>query len=182
MSDLPKRGDEVAWNSGSGEAVGKVVKRIQGEATVDGREVHASKDDPRILVKNLNTGNLTVRRPEALHEPGERDDHPEDGDSTVTEFRELVNMDADELTDWLETEQSRRVGQDDGGESVGHRMGRRIVEILNTDSSQYRPGDFEAMRKVNGYIKRHLKQRPSGDPTNTRWRYSLKNWGHEPCR
>ena len=36
------------------------------------------------------------------------------------------------------------------------------------------------MRKVNGYVARHRKQRPSGDVSDTPWRYSLMNWGHDP--
>jgi hypothetical protein len=36
------------------------------------------------------------------------------------------------------------------------------------------------MRKVVGYL--HRAQRPSGDVRETRWRYSLMNWGHDPCR
>jgi hypothetical protein len=36
------------------------------------------------------------------------------------------------------------------------------------------------MRKVNGYVKRHLAQRPQGDIADTAWRYSLMNWGHDP--
>ncbi|HSU37880.1 MAG TPA: DUF3140 domain-containing protein [Propionibacteriaceae bacterium] len=40
--------------------------------------------------------------------------------------------------------------------------------------------DLAHMRKVNGYVKRHLAQRPQGDITDTAWRYSLMNWGHDP--
>jgi hypothetical protein len=36
------------------------------------------------------------------------------------------------------------------------------------------------MHKVVGYVHRHLAQRPSGDVTDTAWRYSLMNWGHDP--
>jgi hypothetical protein len=36
------------------------------------------------------------------------------------------------------------------------------------------------MRKVVGYIRRHLAQRPSGHVQDTRWRHSLMNWGHDP--
>lgn len=39
-------------------------------------------------------------------------------------------MAAAELEKWLETEESRSVGDDGGGESTGHRSGRRIVQIL----------------------------------------------------
>ncbi len=38
----------------------------------------------------------------------------------------------------------------------------------------------EHMRKVVGYVERHRAQRPSGDVTDTPWRYSLMNWGHDP--
>ena len=38
------------------------------------------------------------------------------------------------------------------------------------------------MRKVVGYVKRHSAQRPDGDVTDTPWRYSLMNWGHDPAK
>jgi hypothetical protein len=38
------------------------------------------------------------------------------------------------------------------------------------------------MRKVVGYVHRHLVQRPKGDVPGTRWRYSLMNWGHDPLK
>ena len=38
-----------------------------------------------------------------------------------------------------------------------------------------------AVRKV-GYVHRHLAQRPKGDVTDTRWRYSLMNWRHDPLK
>jgi hypothetical protein len=34
--------------------------------------------------------------------------------------------------------------------------------------------------RVVGYVHRHLAQPPEGDPTDTRWRHSLMNWGHDP--
>jgi hypothetical protein len=36
------------------------------------------------------------------------------------------------------------------------------------------------VRKVVGYVHRHLAQRPKGDVADTRWRCSLVNWGHDP--
>ena len=38
------------------------------------------------------------------------------------------------------------------------------------------------MAKVVGYVHRHLAQRPDGDVTETTWRYSLMNWGHDPTK
>jgi hypothetical protein len=38
------------------------------------------------------------------------------------------------------------------------------------------------MRKVAGYVARHLKQRPQDDVSETHWRYSLMNWGHDSLK
>ncbi len=99
------------------------------------------------------------------------------------EFREAVNMDADELNEWLETDESKSVGQsDDGGESKGHESGRRIVEIRRKNKSDYTDDDVEHMKRVNGYVKRHLGQGPKNDIEDSKWRYSLMNWGHDPLK
>lgn len=105
-----------------------------------------------------------------------------DDDSDIkTEFDDLVNMTAKELDEFLGTDDSKDVGQKkDGGESTGHESGRRIVEILETKKADLSDDDYEHMRKVVGYCKRHLAQRPDGDITDTKWRYSLMNWGHDP--
>ena len=98
-------------------------------------------------------------------------------------FDRDVNMTAGELSDWLETEESQQAGQHDGGgESVGHESGRHIVKILRAKRGDLKRDDFDHMRKVTGYIHRHLAQRPSGDVRDTRWRYSLMNWGHDPLK
>ncbi|MER5994636.1 DUF3140 domain-containing protein [Streptomyces viridosporus] len=100
---------------------------------------------------------------------------------TWDEFRELVNMTPAELEQWLASEQSRSVGQhEDGGESTGHASGRRIVAILRAKKGDLSDDDYRHMRKVVGYVRRHLAQRPAGDVRDTRWRYSLMNWGHDP--
>ncbi|RTL70432.1 MAG: DUF3140 domain-containing protein [Pseudonocardiaceae bacterium] len=101
---------------------------------------------------------------------------------TRAEFDEAVNMSAGDLEKWLGTDESEDAGQSDGGESTGHRSGRRIVEILRTKASDLDEDDEKHMRKVVGYVHRHLAQRPDGDVRDTRWRYSLMNWGHDPLR
>ncbi len=97
------------------------------------------------------------------------------------EFTEAVNMTPKELERWLETEESKSVGEGDG-ESKGHRSGRRIVDILHASKGDLKEQDYEHMRKVTGYVHRHLAQKPSGDPSKTPWRYSLMNWGHDPLK
>jgi hypothetical protein len=108
---------------------------------------------------------------------------PDDDAATREDFADAVNMTAGELEKWLRTEQSRQAGQHkDGGESTGHESGRRIVDILRTKKSDLTDDDVKHMRKVVGYVHRHLKQRPRGDVTDTTWRYSLMNWGHDPIK
>ncbi|HZA04906.1 MAG TPA: DUF3140 domain-containing protein [Propionibacteriaceae bacterium] len=105
-----------------------------------------------------------------------------DQDDVYSEFSDAVNLTAKQLESWLDTDESKEVGQKKGGdgESTGHEMGRRIATLLNTKKSDLTEDDYAAMRKVVGYVKRHLAQRPDGDITHTPWRYSLMNWGHDP--
>ena len=51
---------------------------------------------------------------------------------------------------------------------------------LGTKKADLSDDDVAHMRKVSGYVKRHVAQRPSGDVSDTAWRYSLMNWGHDP--
>ena len=107
----------------------------------------------------------------------------DDRQQIVEEFDEVVNMGRKELEEWLRTDESKSVGQSDGdGESRGHESGRRIVEILGKKKSDHTDDDIDHMRKVNGYVKRHLKQRPTKDVEDSKWRYSLMNWGHDPLK
>jgi hypothetical protein len=99
------------------------------------------------------------------------------------DWTSAVNMTAGQLEQWLHTEDSRSVGDTSGtagGESTGHASGRRIVELLRSNKTDLTADDAEHMRRVVGYVHRHLAQRPAGDVTDTRWRYSLMNWGHDP--
>ncbi|MBC7986204.1 MAG: DUF3140 domain-containing protein [Sphingomonadaceae bacterium] len=101
-------------------------------------------------------------------------------------FDAAVNMSPAALEQWLETEESKRVGWKgpDGkgeGESVGHRSGRRIVEIRRKRKAELTDEDYVHMRKVVGFVRRHLAQRPANEVTS-RWRYSLMNWGHDPLK
>jgi hypothetical protein len=101
----------------------------------------------------------------------------------VDEFDDSVNMTRKELEDWLQTDESKSVGQSDGGgESKGHESGRKIVELLEKNKSNYTDEDLEHMKRVNGYVKRHLGQGPKNGVEDSNWRYSLMNWGHDPLK
>jgi Protein of unknown function (DUF3140) len=106
-----------------------------------------------------------------------------DRDRIDRDFGAAVNMAAAELEDWLETEESRKVGwkADARAESIGHASGRRIVGLLRKERAALSDEDYVHMRKVIGYVARHKAQRPENVVTS-RWRYSLMNWGHDPLK
>ena len=107
-----------------------------------------------------------------------------DPEQVIPKFKAVVNMTAHRLEEWLQTEESRKVGyKNDGkGESIGHHSGRRIIEILGKKQADYNDNDLRHMTKVVGYVHRHLAQKPDGDIQETPWRYSLMNWGHDPLK
>ena len=119
-------------------------------------------------------------------------DQDDDRDETRQEFGDAVNMTPGELSKWLKTDESKSVGVTSGGEkkssskgseSVGHDSGQKIVTILGKKKSNLTDDDFTHMRKVVGYVKRHREQRPKHeDVEDSRWRYSLMNWGHDPLK
>ena len=103
--------------------------------------------------------------------------------SVIDEFQQVINMTAEELESWLDTDESKEVGQKEGDEeSIGHKSGKRIIQLLQKKQDEYTDDDLSHMKKVVSYVHRHLAQRPSGDIEDTPWRYSLKNWGHEPLK
>lgn len=107
------------------------------------------------------------------------------------DFRDAVNMTPAELRRWLDTEDSRSVGMTQDGErvsgpggkeAVGHHMGHEILALHDLHQDRYGEAEYDTMRKVTGYVHRHAAQRPQGDVTDSRWRQSLMNWGHDPLK
>ena len=114
---------------------------------------------------------------------------PEDEAEIRREFYRLTNMTSVELRAWLDTAESRGVGMVRRGEaeSVGRQSARRILAIRATPADALTASDYVHMRKVIGFCRRHLAQRPlglrtGGDLSRTRWRWSLMNWGHDPLK
>ncbi len=110
------------------------------------------------------------------------DDHA----AIYKEFKEAVNMTASALEKFLETDESQSVGQKKGGgEATGHKEGRRIVEMLHKKKADLTDDDYAHMKKVVGYVNRHLKQGGPDDKDKVKdspWRLSLMNWGHDPLK
>ena len=108
---------------------------------------------------------------------------------TYAAFREAVNMTPTALEKFLDTEESKAVGWkgDDGkgsGESVGHASGRHIIAIRRKKKAELTEDDYAHMAKVVAYVRRHMAQGPDdkADVKDSRWRYSLMNWGHDPLK
>ena len=112
----------------------------------------------------------------------------DDDAQTYKDFKATVNMPPADLEKFLDTDDSKRVGWkgEDGkgsGESVGHKSGKRIVAIKRKKKADLSDDDYAHMKKVLGYIARHVKQGgPAKDKQDSDWRYSLMNWGHDPCK
>jgi uncharacterized protein DUF3140 len=107
------------------------------------------------------------------------------------EFTDAVNMAKSELTKWLDSDESKSVGMaadgdkksaKGGPESQGHESGRMIVALLEKKKADPDEDDAKQMKRVAGYVHRHLAQKPGKDVEQSRWRYSLMNWGHDPLK
>ena len=108
------------------------------------------------------------------------DKDEKDPDTTYKAFKDLVNMTASELDKWLKTEESQTTGLNSGdGEAIGHKSGKAIVDILHKKKAGLTEEDYHQMHRVISYISRHKAQKPKGDIDDTRWNYSLKNWGYD---
>ncbi|GJD95999.1 DUF3140 domain-containing protein [Methylobacterium iners] len=108
-----------------------------------------------------------------------------DDATTWKEFGKVVNMTPAVLRKHLDSEASRSVGQKKDGEteSTGHQEGRRILAINDKSKADLTADDYAHMRKVIGYVRRHLAQggKARQDPDSP-WRLSLMNWGHDPLK
>lgn len=98
-----------------------------------------------------------------------------------SQFGEVVNMTTHQIDKWLDTDESKSVGQTKEGndESIGHKSGKKIIDILQKKVADYSDADYEHMQKVVSYVRRHSAQEPK-EVAGSNWLYSLKNWGHNP--
>ena len=183
MTAKLKQGSKVKWKVGAGETTGEITEKITESTTVNNKKITATKNKPRYLVKNDNTNNISVHRAKSLSLVRDNSSLKPKQQEILKDFQEAVNMDVSEIKQWLKTDESNSVGQKDKkGKIKGRKSGKKIVKILKKDSSDYQKKDFKHMKKVVGYVHRHLAQEPSGDIKETPWRYSLMNWGCDPMK
>lgn len=105
-------------------------------------------------------------------------------EAAYKEFKAVVNMSPARLENWLKTEESKSVGITRPGEteSIGRQSGKKIIKLLKKKKAELTVDDYKHMRKVISYVKRHMGQGPHSvaKVPESRWRYSLMNWGHDP--
>ncbi|MGJ3625793.1 DUF3140 domain-containing protein [Sphingomonas sp. MMS24-JH45] len=92
----------------------------------------------------------------------------DDHDQIARDFADAVNMAPAELEKFLDTDDSKRVGWkgEDGdgkGESVGHKSGKRIVEIKRTKKADLTDDDYAHMKKVVAYVHGPRRRRRAGE-------------------
>jgi hypothetical protein len=177
-----KQGDRVKWKVGRGQTTGKVTETITESTTVKGNQIAASKNKPRYLVENDNTGKVSIHKAKNLSLI-EDDEFSDKQQKICQDFQQAVNMNASEIKQWLKTEESHSVGQKNKqGKIKGRKSGKKIIKILQKHRSEYSKKDFQHMKKTVGYVHRHLAQKPTQNLAKTPWRYSLMNWGHDPLK
>ncbi|APX10539.1 DUF3140 domain-containing protein [Tateyamaria omphalii] len=104
-------------------------------------------------------------------------------DQIWTEWREQVNMSPSEIEAWLDTDESKSVGDTGDARSTGRASAKRIVKIKRTNKDDLTDDQWDHMATVVGYINRHCSQGgPDADVEHSKWRYSLMNWGHDPLK
>lgn len=64
---LPEVGQQVEWKALPGFVDGEVVEILREEKEVDGKNVKAGEDDPRIVLKSNKSGKICVHKPEAVY-------------------------------------------------------------------------------------------------------------------
>jgi hypothetical protein len=64
---LPKKGQAAQWKSLPGFVKGKVEDILTEAQEVDGKNVKASENDPRIVLKSDSSGKICVHKPEACY-------------------------------------------------------------------------------------------------------------------
>jgi hypothetical protein len=66
VTEQPKTGDKVEWETSQGKTRGTVERKITGKTKIKGHVANASKDDPQFVVKSDKTGAEAAHKPESL--------------------------------------------------------------------------------------------------------------------
>ncbi|EMC93198.1 hypothetical protein BAUCODRAFT_36868 [Baudoinia panamericana UAMH 10762] len=62
---LPKKGQKITWKAMPGYVDGEVTEVLTSGKKVDGKDVKASKKDPKLVMKSSSSGKVCVHKPDA---------------------------------------------------------------------------------------------------------------------
>jgi Protein of unknown function (DUF3140) len=111
------------------------------------------------------------------------DPDTDEADEVRREFDDNVNMTAAELEKWLDTDESKRVGQKDGGESARLRpQDRQDPQHQAGRIEAGRPRSHEEGQRLRVAASEAAPGQAEGPAQDTAWAHSLKNWGHDPLK
>lgn len=104
----------------------------------------------------------------------------DDSDDTVVRFREVVNLSARELNDWLCATCDLPPGQRRADPCP---LGLAVLAVLSKRRADLTPADLDVMRKVIGFVGQESDGVDAYDlATDDRRRCRLLNVGHDPLR
>ena len=64
---LPKKGKKVHWKAMPGWVKGEVIEILKSNKKVEGKDVKASKNDPRLVLKSESSGKTCVHKPDNIY-------------------------------------------------------------------------------------------------------------------
>ncbi|EOD47652.1 hypothetical protein UCRNP2_5606 [Neofusicoccum parvum UCRNP2] len=64
---LPEKGQQVHWKAMPGWVDGEVVEIVTEQKKIEGKQVKASDDDPRIVLKSNSSGKICVHKPDNIY-------------------------------------------------------------------------------------------------------------------
>ncbi|KAF2199396.1 hypothetical protein GQ43DRAFT_473679 [Delitschia confertaspora ATCC 74209] len=64
---VPKAGQKVQWQGDSGVIKGEAVEVLFEKKTINGEEVEAAKEEPKVVVKDSESGKVYVKSPDEVH-------------------------------------------------------------------------------------------------------------------
>jgi hypothetical protein len=67
---LPKKGQKIVWKAMPGYVDGEVTEVLTKGKKVNGKQVKASEEDPKIVMKSTKSGKICVHKPGALRDLG----------------------------------------------------------------------------------------------------------------
>ena len=67
LDRMPKKGQQAHWKAMPGWVDGEVVEIVKSSKKVDGKQVKASKDDPKIVLKSNASGKICVHKVDAVY-------------------------------------------------------------------------------------------------------------------